>query len=90
MSGVKLTEAERNAVDQGLADTGCHGFLGDHPDLYTAVERILTDRLAAVEALADEWDESTATGHPDCRHDEDCVGCAADDLRAALTTEADQ
>lgn len=41
-----LTEAERNALDDSLMDSGCHGFQGDHPDLYAAVERIVTARLS--------------------------------------------
>lgn len=41
-----LTEAERNALDDSLADSGCHGFQGDHPDLYAAVERIVAARQA--------------------------------------------
>lgn len=46
--------------------------------------RALAELRAGVEALADEWGESSASGHPDCAHDEDCVGCGADDLRALL------
>lgn len=37
----------------------------------------------ALAALADEW-RSSSTGHPTCAHDEDCVGCAADELDALL------
>lgn len=49
-----------------------------------SAEAALAELRAGVEALADEWDESSASGHPDCAHDEDCVGCGADDLRALL------
>lgn len=64
-----LTEVERNALDESLLDSGCHGFQGDHPDLYAAVEKILATRVAATKAdrdaaveaavlaLADDWDD---------------------------------
>lgn len=53
--GVRLTEAEREAMDSSLADSGCHGFLGDHPDLYAVAERIVADRVAALTQDCDTW-----------------------------------
>jgi hypothetical protein len=47
-----LTEAERNALDGSLEDSGCHGFQGDHPDLYAAAGRILAARLASSRCLS--------------------------------------
>lgn len=48
---VTLTEAARNALDESLLESGCHGFLGDHAELYEAVESIVAARVA--EALRD-------------------------------------
>lgn len=42
-----LTQDERNALDHSLADSGCHGFLGDHPELYAVVEQIIAEHLTA-------------------------------------------
>lgn len=44
---IELTETERAAVDRSLADTGCYGFAGDHPDLYVAVARIKAEAVQA-------------------------------------------
>lgn len=57
-------------VAQALADAGC-----------------VTDEGPLVRArdLVAQWRESTATGHPNCDYDADCVACAADELEAALT-----
>ena len=43
----------------------------------------MTGLYAALAALATEW-RSSSTSHPACAHDEDCVGCAADELDALL------
>lgn len=51
----------------------------DVPDLLAEVERL----RAGIEALADEWRDSSAN-HPDCDGAEDCVGCAADELTDLL------
>jgi hypothetical protein len=45
-----LTDDERAAIDEALADTGCHGFANDHPELYAAVESILENRRLEWEA----------------------------------------
>lgn len=50
-----LTEAERNALDDSLMDSGCHGFQGDHPDLYATAERIIRERMAQA------WGEGNKT-----------------------------
>lgn len=77
----KLTAEERESVDRGLDGSGCMGFLGDHPNLYAAVEAILAARLAPIEALADEYEEREAKYGP---YDETCTGTVAEFLRAAL------
>jgi hypothetical protein len=59
--------AQRNALDDSLFDSGCHGFQGDHPDLYAAVESIVrahvAEQVAAVVAgmRAEAWDEGWNT-----------------------------
>jgi hypothetical protein len=69
-------EALREALDHWLAEV--HDDGGDDV-VHAAVEGVLTARLAAVEALADEWGsglyEPSPTTYGDC----------ARDLRAALT-----
>lgn len=48
----------------------------DVPALLAEVDRL----RSAIKARAEEWRESTATGHPGCDWDQDCVGCAADEV----------
>lgn len=65
----KLSDAEVKSLYDALWDTGCHGFMGDHPELVTAVERIIAVRLdaervrlmAALDSLmgrSSEWDDA--------------------------------
>ena len=44
----------------------------------------LEEQLARVAMMAEEWFESSASGHPLCDPSEDCAGCVADQLRAIL------
>lgn len=46
-----LTEDELGAIDDALIDTGCHGFRGDHPELYAAAAKVARERVTA--ALAE-------------------------------------
>lgn len=44
--GERLSAEDRGALDRSLEETGCHGFLGDHPELYAEVERIVAAAVA--------------------------------------------
>lgn len=56
-----LSRQEHNDLDAALADSGCHGFQGDHPDLYAAAEAIVARHVAAaLNAAADEIDAEMA------------------------------
>lgn len=50
----KLTSEEREALHNTLLESGCHGFLSDHPELFTTVEAIITAHVAAAVAEARE------------------------------------
>jgi glutathione S-transferase len=87
---VTMTEAEKNAI---------HDATGDYDSLFVAVERILTDRLTAaiaqaedrgraevvarVEALADEWGCCCEFLYDNPSRGDCCLAAA---LRRALTT----
>jgi len=67
VTGVRLTDDERESLWD--ADESC-GCIGVADRVLEAVERILTDRLAAhearearVRALADKWKRAEATRH---------------------------
>jgi hypothetical protein len=88
VAGTSLTDVEREREgvrfppSPGLwfREESVCGFLFTRQQA-RAGEGALRER---VEALVDEWRETTASGHPDCAYDADCVGCAGDALRAAL------
>lgn len=81
MSEVRLTDDER---DQLEAATDGDLWLGYESELVAAVEGIVRARLAAVEALADEWEAHL--GGPEARVNDTAWDVLAD-LRAALNLE---
>lgn len=42
-----LSDEQKAALDTSLLESGCHGFLGDHAELYAAVESIIAERERA-------------------------------------------
>jgi hypothetical protein len=76
---ITLTDTEKTALR--WRDGGAGGTHPDDPALYTAVEAILTARLAPIATLADEW------VHPWVACSYFARAHAGDALRAALTQE---
>ncbi|WP_426243740.1 hypothetical protein [Nocardioides sp. LHG3406-4] len=77
MSATDPTPAERPCVicrrtESEHRDRNGHGFAPAVPD------------TGDVEALLVEWRESSASGHPNCAYDADCVACAADEMERRL------
>lgn len=65
-----VTEDEQNALDESLADSGCHGFMGDHEPLYAVASQIKAaaraeerERIAAeLHAYAEHYPEDVFLG----------------------------
>ncbi|KAB2809244.1 hypothetical protein F9L07_19580 [Pimelobacter simplex] len=55
----ELTDTQRTRIDDALVETGCHGFRGDHPDLYAEAELIVREHVTAaldeIERRIEAW-----------------------------------